>query len=66
MAVSRIARKDFVKCLGAAAAACLARPAMAATARMAPAQKAKPVAAADLPYKVRPAARIVALRDTVA
>jgi hypothetical protein len=64
MAHVRIARKDFVKCLGAAAAACVARPAVAATAALtgkSKAQEVKPVAL-DLPMKTRPAARIVALR----
>jgi hypothetical protein len=64
MAHVRIARKDFVKCLGAVAAACVARPAVAATAAMkvsSKAQEVKPVTL-DLPMKARPAARIVALR----
>ncbi|HVU39326.1 MAG TPA: hypothetical protein VHC95_13410 [Opitutales bacterium] len=65
MADVRIARKQFLKGLGVAAAACVAGPARA-MASPAPAAGASKVATADLPFKVRPAAKIVARRaDTV-
>lgn len=66
MADVRIARKHFLKGLGVAAAACVAGPARVFAASAAPAKGAQKVAAADLPFKVRPAAKIVARKaDTV-
>jgi hypothetical protein len=56
-------RKEFLTGLGAAAAACVARPAAAATARIGTPDKARALAALDLPMKARPAARIVATRS---
>jgi len=62
MAHVRIDRKGFLSSLGVAAAACMARPAAAATARFEVTSKARVLTAADMPMKARPAARIVALR----
>jgi hypothetical protein len=56
-------RKEFLTGLGAAAAACVARPAAAATARIGASDKARVLTAADLPMKTRPAARIVVQRS---
>jgi len=63
MANARIDRKGFLKSLGVAAAACVARPAGAATVRMGTtlAEGAK-TASVELPRKTRAAARIVAFR----
>ncbi len=68
MAEARIARKDFLKGLGAVAAACVAAPHSAVAAIRPDAAvgagesgaKAEVVTTASLPYKVRPAARTVA------
>ena len=49
--------------MGVAAAACVARPAGAATARVEGPVKARVLTTADLPMTARPAARIVALRQ---
>ncbi len=62
MAHVRIDRKGFLASLGVAAAACVARPAAAATARLGVSNKAQVLTAVDLPMKARPAARIVAQR----
>ena len=59
----RIARKDFIKGLGVAAAACVAGPIRAATGRSSLGAKEKTMTAADLPFKARPAAKIVARPD---
>jgi len=63
MARVRMNRKEFLTGLGAAAAACVARPAAAATARIGTPAKSSAMPALDLPMKTRPAARIVALRS---
>jgi len=60
MADVRIARKDFIKGLGAAAAACIAAPSLAVASRQGAADKVKVITAANLPFKVRAAAKIVA------
>lgn len=63
MARVRMNRKEFLTGLGAAAAACVARPAAAATARVGAPDKVRVLSAAGLPMKTRPAARIVAMRS---
>jgi len=63
MAHVRTDRKGFLASLGVAAAACVARPAGAATARVEGPVKARVLTTADLPMTARPAARIVALRQ---
>jgi len=62
MARVRMNRKEFLTGLGVAAAACLPRPAAAATAQTGTSAKPGKSNAANLPVKARPATRIVALR----
>lgn len=63
MAEARIARKHFLKGLGVAAAACVASPARAIAAKVSAPVKSQAVKTADLPFKVRSAAKIVARTD---
>ena len=62
MARVRMNRKEFLTGLGAAAAACVARPVAAATTHVRAPAKTQILTNVDLPMKARPAARIVALR----
>jgi len=63
MANARIDRKGFLKTLGVAAAACVARPAGAATARLS-SISSEGAKAVELPRKTKAATRIVAFRGT--
>jgi hypothetical protein len=63
MAEARIARKHFLKGLGVAAAACVAAPVRVVAAKVGAPTKSQAVKTADLPFKVRPAAKIVARPD---
>ncbi len=67
MAEARIARKSFLKGLGAVAAACVAAPGRSVAARVNATpdagEKVETVTTASLPYQVRPAAKIVARPD---
>jgi len=64
MADVRIARKDFIKGLGAAVAACAAAPALAASSNKEAGSKVRVVTTATLPFKVRSAVKIVARPDS--
>ncbi len=63
MAEASIARKHFLKGLGVAAAACVGAPMRALGANAGASAKTPATAAAKLPFKVRPAAKIVARPD---
>jgi len=62
MANARINRKGFLKGLGVAAAACVARPASAMASQVESANSQGAIAALEMPRKTQAATRIVAYR----